>query len=602
MNFYKNKVLILILGFFLLPYITYASSCSSVGYTVYTINGVNNTRDQASKNKFALENNFPPTYNNQPLNVDFLYNQTHVLGIDELAAKSQIYFDQENFNVLDSNFGQIMTDASQKLTTQKVLLVGHSQGNFYANDFYDTVADEAGGIPSQSIGVYAVATPSNHVAGGGLYQTSGSDVVIKGIVSNGLNAKILPANVWINFKPSDDNGLGHYFSEVYLKYDSDQIVRDIKTSLNKLQNNNVQKENAPCINPPKLTIAQKVQGVLLAAIDGSVNGFNSGVTNVENSYMAFLNGTGSMLANIIGSLAGKNPADVVAAVDQSSAVLPVASANTSGPKHTDNYFSPPLTIEIPDTNISSAETTPPSITLAETQVAPMTENIVTKTTTMDLSGLLPGGGGTTNTTTVTPPPPSDVTPPVVTLTGSGTINLHTGDTYTEQGAIATDDVDTLVAVVITGSVDTSAVGTYTIHYNATDTAGNHATEVTRTVNVQLPLSADYLDTIGNLVNGNVIFFNPAFDTPSNTHVRVWYQGNYPDISHTINPGNFLTDVISQTLPCGVFCGVSTPTYFWVGVYTDMAYTHLVHYAEVHYTGTLMDQANHYDITAQGNLP
>ena len=81
----------------------------------------------------------------------------------------------------------------------------------------------------------------------------------------------------------------------------------------------------------------------------------------------------------------------------------------------------------------------------------------------------------------------DTTAPVITLTGEITINLNVGDTYTEQGANATDNVDASVAVIISGSVDTATAGTYTIHYNASDTAGNPATEITRTVNVAAAL-------------------------------------------------------------------------------------------------------------------
>lgn len=83
----------------------------------------------------------------------------------------------------------------------------------------------------------------------------------------------------------------------------------------------------------------------------------------------------------------------------------------------------------------------------------------------------------------TPTPPADTTPPVVTLTGDATINLNVGNTYSEQGATATDNVDTSVAVITSGTVDTATAGTYTIHYNAADIALNHATEITRTVNV-----------------------------------------------------------------------------------------------------------------------
>ena len=58
-----------------------------------------------------------------------------------------------------------------------------------------------------------------------------------------------------------------------------------------------------------------------------------------------------------------------------------------------------------------------------------------------------------------------------------------GDTYTEQGATWTDNKDGTGDATVSGSVDTSAVGTYTISYDYTDTAGNAATTVTRTVSV-----------------------------------------------------------------------------------------------------------------------
>ena len=85
--------------------------------------------------------------------------------------------------------------------------------------------------------------------------------------------------------------------------------------------------------------------------------------------------------------------------------------------------------------------------------------------------------------TPTPTPTSDTTPPVITLNGAETITLNVGDAYSELGATVTDDIDTSVAIIISGTVDAAIAGTYTIHYNASDTAGNHAIEVTRTVTV-----------------------------------------------------------------------------------------------------------------------
>ena len=78
--------------------------------------------------------------------------------------------------------------------------------------------------------------------------------------------------------------------------------------------------------------------------------------------------------------------------------------------------------------------------------------------------------------------PPDTTAPVITLTGSSTININLGATFTNPGATATDDVDGNITSSITaaGSVDTSTAGTYTIVYSVLDTAGNSAS-VTRTV-------------------------------------------------------------------------------------------------------------------------
>ena len=90
----------------------------------------------------------------------------------------------------------------------------------------------------------------------------------------------------------------------------------------------------------------------------------------------------------------------------------------------------------------------------------------------------------TRTVNVNPvAPTSDTTAPVITLNGVSPMSLTVGDTFTDPGATAFDAIDGSVAVITSGSVDTSIVGTYTITYTATDAALNVAT-ATRTVNVQ----------------------------------------------------------------------------------------------------------------------
>ena len=71
--------------------------------------------------------------------------------------------------------------------------------------------------------------------------------------------------------------------------------------------------------------------------------------------------------------------------------------------------------------------------------------------------------------------------PVIKLNGNSTINLERGSQYVELGASVTDNYDKDLVAIITGSVDTNTLGTYYIRYNATDSSGNKATEVVRTV-------------------------------------------------------------------------------------------------------------------------
>jgi hypothetical protein len=77
---------------------------------------------------------------------------------------------------------------------------------------------------------------------------------------------------------------------------------------------------------------------------------------------------------------------------------------------------------------------------------------------------------------------TDTVKPVITLIG-GDVTLTVGDTYTDAGATALDDVDGDITSDIntTTNVDTSVAGTYEVKYNVKDQAGNVATEVLRKV-------------------------------------------------------------------------------------------------------------------------
>jgi len=96
--------------------------------------------------------------------------------------------------------------------------------------------------------------------------------------------------------------------------------------------------------------------------------------------------------------------------------------------------------------------------------------------------------------TVTDVVEPDTTAPIITLTGDSVVTLSVGDTYTELGATANDDRDGELTVVISGNVDTSIPGTYTLSYTCTDLSNNSA-GVTRTVivNEAVDITPDSFD-------------------------------------------------------------------------------------------------------------
>ncbi len=94
---------------------------------------------------------------------------------------------------------------------------------------------------------------------------------------------------------------------------------------------------------------------------------------------------------------------------------------------------------------------------------------------------------------------ADVTVPVITLIGSDPVSIEQGETYTDAGATASDNIDGDLtgSIVTVNPVDTNTVGSYTVTYNVTDAAGNNATEVTRVVNVTADVTVPVITLIGS---------------------------------------------------------------------------------------------------------
>ena len=136
----------------------------------------------------------------------------------------------------------------------------------------------------ESIGVYGVASPASRVAGGGKYLTSSSDAVINSLMIKVVTygADILPSNINLPLQSILDGSNGHSFSDTYLRYAGDRIVSDIKSSLDKLQNNDEQLPQDPCISPPELTLVHKAWGVGFASADFVINNTKKGAVYIAN--------------------------------------------------------------------------------------------------------------------------------------------------------------------------------------------------------------------------------------------------------------------------------------------------------------------------------
>jgi hypothetical protein len=128
------------------------------------------------------------------------------------------------------------------------------------------------------------------------------------------------------------------------------------------------------------------------------------------------------------------------------------------------------------------------------------------------------------------PPVADVTAPVITVSGSAVT------TITQFGAepsftASTDDGST---VFMTGSINASVVGSYVLYFNSTDTAGNVATQVTRTVNVQATVAPGIIQTGYQTVINERLARDEIWQHSDN----FWFIEATDDVGNVLDPLSF----------------------------------------------------------------
>ncbi len=128
---------------------------------------------------------------------------------------------------------------------------------------------------------------------------------------------------------------------------------------------------------------------------------------------------------------------------------------------------------------------------------------------------------------------ADTTKPTITLKGSPTVTLSVGETYTDAGATAKDNVDGDITdkIVVHNPVNTAVAATYTITYDVNDTAGNAADQVKRTVTVvtaptpnQTPIANAGADLTGYPGNPITLDGSASSDPDGTIASYAWKEG------------------------------------------------------------------------------
>ncbi len=127
----------------------------------------------------------------------------------------------------------------------------------------------------------------------------------------------------------------------------------------------------------------------------------------------------------------------------------------------------------------------------------------------------------------------DSTKPSITLNGNATITLEVGSSYSDAGATASDNYDTALSVISSGSVDTSTLGTYILYYDVNDSAGNNATQKTRTITVEdtTPPIISLIGAPTTTVNKGTSYVDAGASASDN------YEGNISSNIVIVNPVN-----------------------------------------------------------------
>ena len=161
---------------------------------------------------------------------------------------------------------------------------------------------------------------------------------------------------------------------------------------------------------------------------------------------------------------------------------------------------------------------------------------------------------------------TDPVPPEIVLEGDSKITIQAGDSYTEPGYKATDNVDGDLTdkVQVEGSVNNNRAGTYTVTYTVTDSYGN-TTKVTRTVTVKAASQPD------QVTPGEKVIYLTFDDGPSKhtqTLLDVLAKYNVKATFFVVNTGYQMNKMLNAIVDAGHSIGMHSISHDYYEIYAS----------------------------------
>ncbi|MEK7628588.1 MAG: hypothetical protein AAB421_04215 [Patescibacteria group bacterium] len=302
--------------------------CTTEGFAVVYINGIFTDEDTARANRKTLADVFSDKQSvlSGQTSVHLAYNPTHLGGIgDVLKSMLQKTWESEGKTEEDFDLLTMAKQLANEVKTQKILILGHSQGTFYANALYDYLIKR--GVPAKSLAVYNIATPASYVAGHGKYLTNANDAVIAEVRQTAKESgypQPLPANTSIPRNPTEEGSewAGHGISTSYLAEKPTDIAGTIAFLLSHLEAEPTRDASQPCIPPPESTAlyyAKKVAFLVGDPAGQLATPVLALAHRVGSTIAEPIITTGGHLVNLLGNriagLSRNQPASAITALD-----------------------------------------------------------------------------------------------------------------------------------------------------------------------------------------------------------------------------------------------------------------------------------------------